>query len=76
MNELALVRVVRLAAPERDVTGTDGATRQPRIGDVGTVVFVLEPGAAYTVECIDDDGMTAWLADFDAHELEPVPLSS
>jgi hypothetical protein len=72
MNEYAVVRVVRLLVPERQVVGTDGLTRQPRVGDVGTIVHVLEADAAFVVECSDDEGQALWIADFDASELEAV----
>ena len=72
MNEYAVVRVVRLLVPERPVTGSDGLTRQPRVGDVGTIVHVLKADSAYIVECSDDEGQALWIADFDAFEFEVV----
>jgi len=38
---------------------------------VGTIIFVYET-TSFAVECVDKDGMTVWLADFSADELEPV----
>ena len=50
----------------------------PRVGDQGVIVHVLsaESGAAgrYTVECVDDAGMTVWVADFAADELVRVEI--
>jgi hypothetical protein len=51
MNEYALVRVVRLLVPPRPVMGSDGLTRQPRVGDVGAIVHILKADTAYVVEC-------------------------
>ncbi|MBK6696896.1 MAG: hypothetical protein IPG50_32640 [Myxococcales bacterium] len=43
--------------------------RQPRVGDLGTIVNVLGENA-FTVECVDEGGLTLWLADFLTEELE------
>ncbi len=69
--EYAVVRVTRLLRSDRDFQGTEGVCRRPQIGDLGTIVFVYEP-TAFAVECVDQDGMTVWLADFSADELERV----
>jgi hypothetical protein len=68
-RELEVVRVVRLLTPTREVCGTAGVSRQPRVGDVGSIVHVLGP-RAFIVECVDPEGLTAWVADFEAEELE------
>ncbi len=70
MEELDYVRVTALLSPDRDFDGTEGAKRQPRIGDEGTIVHVYVPGESFVVECVDSDGYTVWLADFVAAELE------
>jgi hypothetical protein len=70
-RELDIVVVEKLLVPTRDVTGTERMTRQPRVGDQGTVVRVLD-GEHCVVECIDSSGFTVWLADFHVHELAPV----
>jgi len=67
-NELDTVVVRALATPTRHVDGTDAVKRQPRVGDLGTIVYVLGPGF-YVVESVDAAGMTVWLADFRAAEL-------
>ena len=64
-----VVRVVRLENPDRPYDGTEGVSRPPRIGDVGTVVFE-DGGDLFQVECVDNEGMTVWLADFDKSEIE------
>jgi hypothetical protein len=75
-EELDVVRVRQLLQPERHFDGTEGCKRPPRVGDRGTIVFVqAERGgpACYTVEMVDADGYTVWLADFEADELEAAP---
>jgi hypothetical protein len=69
-KELDVVVVRSLRTTVRPVDGTEGVTRQPRVGDVGTVVNILGP-ADYIVECVDTDGRTAWVADLNIDELEP-----
>jgi len=73
LEELDVVRVVRLLEPNRQFTGTEGVKRRPRAGDKGTVVQVHSPvqgEAAFIVEAIDSEGYTLWLADFVASELQ------
>lgn len=50
--------------------------RPPQIGDLGTIVYIA-PGSQgknswYIVECLDNNGLTVWLADFREDELELV----
>ena len=71
-RELDVVRVVHLADPARAYDGSEASRRPPRIGDTGTVVHVLGPGASYLVECVREDGYTIWLAEFHAAELDLV----
>jgi hypothetical protein len=72
LREFDVVRVARLERVGRQFRGTDTVMRPPQVGDMGTIVG--EPGAhdagAVTVEMVDGDGMTVWLADFARHELE------
>jgi len=75
-KELDQVQVVRLRHATREVDGTQRVRRQPRVGDLGTVVAVLQRGSeapGYHVECVDDDGLTVWLTEFDRDELAPAP---
>ena len=65
------VRIIRLQEPERDVTSAFEEAPQPRIGDVATVVDDVGDGL-YLVERTTADGVTAWLAEFLAEELELV----
>ncbi len=72
MTEYSVVKVVRLHTANRQFDGTKGVARAPRIGDVGTIVYL--EGSLVIVECVDNDGMTTWLADFDRTELEVLML--
>lgn len=68
MNELSGVRIVKLNTPNRHIDGTKGVKRPPRVGDSGTIVHKV--GELYMVESVDSDGLTVWLADFTADEIE------
>jgi hypothetical protein len=49
--------------------------RPPQVGDVGVLLDILTaPGVPdrYVVEYAGPDGVTIWLADFAADELEPL----
>jgi hypothetical protein len=67
--EYGVVRVARLLQPDRHFQGTPGVWRAPEAGDTGTVVFAYDV-TSFAVECVNTDGMTVWLADFFAEELE------
>ncbi len=69
--ELDVVRVARLLTPTRRVDGTEAVVRQPCVGDVGAIVHVLGEDT-FVVECVDPAGLTAWVADFVAEELESI----
>ncbi|MBN1316473.1 MAG: hypothetical protein JXA42_13440 [Anaerolineales bacterium] len=72
-QEYDVVCVTRLLTPSRRIDGTDGVMRQPQVGDVGTVVAVWHnagTGPIYMVECVNEEGLTTWLCDFDIEELE------
>jgi hypothetical protein len=73
--ELDVVRVTRLLTATRHVDGSSGMVRQPRVGDVGAIVHVLGE-KAFVVECVDAGGLTAWVADFEAEEIELVSQRS
>jgi hypothetical protein len=70
--ELDVVKVTTLLEADRQFTGSDGVKRAPSVGDLATVVNVLEPGTAFVVEAVDADGYTIWLADFCREELQLV----
>jgi hypothetical protein len=68
--EYSIVKVVKLLKPSRDFSGSKNVSRPPQIGDIGTIVHVHDPSKACIVEMSDEKGMTIWLADFVAEELE------
>jgi hypothetical protein len=70
MQEFESVRVSKLLTPTREITGTESVTRQPVVGDLGTIVHV--DSAGYWVESIAPDLRTIWLACFDESEIEVV----
>lgn len=73
--EYSTVRLVQLEQERRWVSeGTEGISRPPEIGDVGTVVDFGESEShiTYIVEKIDPGGGTVWVAEFLAQELELV----
>ena len=83
IQEYDTVRVVRLRAPERPFDGTMPGARLPRVGDIGVVAHVSDPGdpnGMVVVEMTDENGCTVWLADFEKDELEcihrPAPEGS
>jgi hypothetical protein len=63
------VRVVHLLEAEREVTGSSEVPPQPRIGDTATVVADVGEGL-YLVEHCTDDGVTMWMAELAAEEME------
>ena len=63
------VRVVRLLEEEREVTGSSNPAPQPRVGDRATVVADVGEGL-YLLESCTDDGVTLWMAEFAAEEME------
>lgn len=68
-----VVRIIRLIRDDRHYLGTRGAVRAPEVGDVGSVFELLDPKdpeAPIGVECVDDEGHTAWIAEFIREELE------
>lgn len=75
IHEYDTVRVVRLFRQDRDFDGTPGLSRAPKIGDTAAVVHEYDPSdpmAPVCIECVDSQGNTVWLADFDKDELELV----
>lgn len=70
-DEYDVVRVVKLHKPDRQFNGTLGVRRSPRVGDIGAICHVHNPGNVL-VEMVNYDGLTVWLADFEVEELELV----
>jgi hypothetical protein len=65
------VRIVHLEADDRDVDSALDPPRQPRVGDLATIVEEVADGI-YLVERATDDGRPLWTAEFLASELELV----
>lgn len=73
LEQFQLVRVRQLLHPATEYHGWRVNTRDPAIGDVGTLVDILRADGLpnkFVVECCHGDGQAVWLADFDADELE------
>jgi hypothetical protein len=70
-RELDVVRITSIGTAERSVDGSPGFVRQPIVGDVGTIVHKVGP-TRFIVECVDGDGMTLWISDFDLDEVQVV----
>jgi len=74
LRQYGMVRVRELLQPPDAYNGWNVNQRPPRVGDVGTVVDI-SPGVdggpdRYVVESSGPDGVTIWLGDFSAAELE------
>jgi len=71
LPDYAVVQVTQLNTPTRAITGTPGSARQPCVGDMGCILMKLSDGKklAYEVECVLEDGSTAWVATFEHSEL-------
>lgn len=73
IEQYDIVEVIRLTRPTRGTWGSPSVNRQPKVGDVGTVVekWVAPPSSpgCYLVECVDKNGLTLWLSDFEEDEL-------
>ena len=66
------MKIVKLLNPTRAFDGTPSVKREPRIGDVGTIVYGNQGLNLWSAEMVDADGMTVWLADFSSEELQKV----
>jgi len=64
-----VVRVARVLVAEREVTGSSATPPQPRVGDVGSIVADVGDGL-YLVESCTADGITIWMTELAAEELE------
>jgi hypothetical protein len=75
-REYDVVRVKKLNQPNRHYDGTASVRRPPRIGDDGTIVYIPQEMQGLNswciVQCLDNDGLTIWVADFTTDELELV----
>jgi hypothetical protein len=76
LRQYGVVRVRQLLQSPDAYNGWNVNQRPPQVGDVGTVVDIF-PGMdgkpdCYVVESSGADGVTVWLGDFSAAELEPI----
>lgn len=72
---LDVVRITSVGTTERTVDGSPGVVRQPVVGDIGSIVHVLGP-TRFIVECVDSNGLTVWISDFDLDEIQVVDYPS
>lgn len=75
LKPFAVVRVLKLVEPDDVYDGWGVNQRPPAPGDIGTLLDVLSvPGRPdrYVVESSHGDGISVWLGDFLADELEVV----
>jgi hypothetical protein len=75
LKQYGLVRVRQLLQAAVEYDGWRVNQRPPQVGDVGTLLDILNaPGLPdrYVVESSGADGITVWLGDFAAEELEAV----
>lgn len=74
-EEYSLVRIIKLNEANRPFDGTKGVMKPPKIGDIGTIVHIVErtnpTDTIYIVEKVSPTGATIWLADFRQDELVP-----
>jgi len=64
-----VVRVARVLVAEREVSGSSATPPQPRVGDIGSIVADVGDGL-YLVESCTADGITIWMTELAAEELE------
>jgi hypothetical protein len=75
LRQYERVRVRQLLKPPGEYDGWGFNQRLPEVGDVDYLVDILHtPGVpdSYVVEASGPDGVTVWLGDFAAAELEPL----
>ncbi len=70
IGELDTVRVVALHEPSRFFDDPQCMRRGPLVGDIGAVVHALPDHQRFMVECIAPEGITLWIAEFMATELQ------
>jgi hypothetical protein len=75
LEQYSVVRVVKLMRPINDYNGWNINKRPPQIGDIGTIVEILQAQNLpihYLVESVDTRGYTIWLSDIETGEIELV----
>ena len=71
-DEIDVVRIVHLDDDIASRVDRGCSSRNPTVGDEGTVMTVLAKGEAYIVESVSAAGPTEWLADLRNHEIEVI----
>ena len=69
---LDTVRIARFRGAVREHLRQANGGRLPRVGDMGTIIQVLDSSrgtSRYVIEAIDDEGRVVWEGVFDASEL-------
>ena len=75
LEQYGLVRIRQSLQRATEYNGLRVNKRPPQVGDVGTLLDILHARSLpdrYVVESLGADGVTVWLADFVAEELEPI----
>lgn len=75
LPQYQMVRVKKLLRPVEEYNGWWINKRSPEIGDIGTIVEVIQAPRMpdnYIVEASQQDGATIWLGDFTEEEIEAV----
>jgi hypothetical protein len=65
--------IIKFLSGNRSYYGDKSVKRSPRIGEVGTIVHLVEKEGVViggVVEKTDAQGLTIWMADFAAEELK------
>jgi hypothetical protein len=71
-EELAVVRVVKIKNGRYNNSIGANEYRNPKVGDIGAIVYCHENSDSYEVECVGEHGNTEWLFSFEASELSIV----
>jgi hypothetical protein len=76
LKEYTQVKVVKLLHSPEHYDGWKLNKRPPRVGDIGYLIDILTAPNyphSYIVESSNpDNGVTVWMGDFQAEELEPL----
>jgi hypothetical protein len=75
LEQYGLVRIRHLLRPAPEYDGWRVNQRPPQVGDVGTLLDILHASGLpdrYVIESSGADGVTVWLGDFVAEELDPL----
>ena len=75
LEQYELVRIRQLHQPAEAYDGWRVNQRPPQVGDIGTIVDILQAPDlpdGFVVESSGLDGATIWLGGFRAEELEPL----